>query len=242
LRQESPKTTLISLFLTLFFVVIVLSLPEIIRCFYGFEPPTIAENQPKLGPTIYLQKAPSPEKKAFLPTLKSKQKPTAAKPNLAKSIITENPIDIVEIPKSSNTTANSTLVTFGTTETNTGEVQNIETTEHPVEVPTKTILNAYELDKNPEFPGGIKVFLNYVGKNFKTPEIELEKTVKIYVSFVVEKDGSMSDIEVKRDPGYGLGDEAIRVLKSLKTKWEPGKKDGKAVRAYYNLPITVELK
>lgn len=59
--------------------------------------------------------------------------------------------------------------------------------------------------------------------------------------FVIERDGSMTDIQVKRDPGHGLGKEAIRVLKSLKTKWSPGMIDGKAVRTAYNLPITVQM-
>ena len=50
----------------------------------------------------------------------------------------------------------------------------------------------------------------------------------------------MTDIQVKRDPGFGLGKEAIRVLKSLRTKWSPGMIDGKAVRTSYNLPITIK--
>ena len=57
---------------------------------------------------------------------------------------------------------------------------------------------------------------------------------------MVEKDGSMTDIQVKNDPGYGLGREAIRVLKSLKTKWTPGMIGSKPVRTSYNLPITVQ--
>jgi len=63
----------------------------------------------------------------------------------------------------------------------------------------------------------------------------------VYVSFVIERDGSMTDIQVKRDPGYGLGKEAVRVLKSIKTKWAPGMIAGKPVRTAYNLPITVEM-
>jgi protein TonB len=51
----------------------------------------------------------------------------------------------------------------------------------------------------------------------------------------------MSNIKVLRDPGYGLGKEAIRVLKSLKSKWTPGMIAGQAVRTSYNLPITVKL-
>jgi protein TonB len=67
-------------------------------------------------------------------------------------------------------------------------------------------------------------------------------TAKIYVSFVVEKDGSITAIKVVRDPGYGLGKEAERVLKSVKTKWSPGIQNGKPVRASFNLPITINIK
>ncbi|MNY48601.1 Gram-negative bacterial tonB protein [compost metagenome] len=64
--------------------------------------------------------------------------------------------------------------------------------------------------------------------------------MKVYVSFVIERDGSITDITVIKDPGYGLGKEAVRVLKSLKTKWTPGVLNGKTVRTAYNLPITIK--
>jgi periplasmic protein TonB len=63
----------------------------------------------------------------------------------------------------------------------------------------------------------------------------------VTVSFVIEKDGSMTDIRVIRNPGYGLDKEAIRVLKSLKTKWTPGKLKGENVRTQYTLPITLRI-
>jgi protein TonB len=62
----------------------------------------------------------------------------------------------------------------------------------------------------------------------------------VYVAFVIEKDGSMTDVKVLRNPGYGLGKEAIRVLKSLRTKWKPGIKDGQPVRTQFTLPIIVK--
>ncbi len=98
-----------------------------------------------------------------------------------------------------------------------------------------------ELDKQPSFPGGIQKFYTYVGNNFEKPELNEETTITVKVSFIVEKDGSMSNIKVLEDPGYGLGQEAIRVLKSLKTDWNPGILDGEPVRTFYNLPITVKL-
>src|SRR5690606_7017182 len=97
------------------------------------------------------------------------------------------------------------------------------------------------LDRQPRYPGGIDFFYRYVGDNFKNPDLDDVKTVRVIVMFVIEKDGTMTDIKVARDPGYGLGKEAIRVLKSLKTKWEPGIKHGKPVRTAYTLPITVTI-
>ncbi|NDP26022.1 MAG: energy transducer TonB [Flavobacterium sp.] len=123
----------------------------------------------------------------------------------------------------------------------------VNTTSGTIESPTlplddgKAINTTTDLDKLPEFPGGINKFYSYVGNNFEKPEIDAVNSLKIYVAFVIEKDGSMTDIKVLRDPGYGLGREAIRVLKSLKTKWSPGMIGSKPVRTSYNLPITVQM-
>lgn len=120
------------------------------------------------------------------------------------------------------------IATAGTTSGSTG-------TEKPTDSNALIITTA--LDVLPEFPGGIKKFYDYVGNNFEKPEIE--ETVSVFMSFVIEKDGSMTDIKVLRNPGYGLDKEAIRVLKSLRTKWKPGIKNGVPVRVLYTLPIKV---
>ena len=106
--------------------------------------------------------------------------------------------------------------------------------------PTNEPVNSAVLDKMPEFPGGMAKFYSYVGNNFQRPELDVERTLKVYVSFVIERDGSITDIKALNDPGYGLGKEAIRVLKSIKTKWTPGVLNGKTVRTAYNLPITIK--
>lgn len=97
------------------------------------------------------------------------------------------------------------------------------------------------VDVTPEYPGGLDAFRRDVANRFKTPDIENLSVIKVLVSFVVEPDGTLSNIKATRDPGYGLGTEAVRVLKSLKTKWKPGMKGGKAVRTAYSLPITVKI-
>lgn len=95
------------------------------------------------------------------------------------------------------------------------------------------------LDEQPEFPGGIDRFRKQVGEKFVTPELEEERVVSVIVSFVIEKDGSMTDIKVLKNPGYNLDKEAIRVLKSINTKWKPGKIKGQLMRTQYTLPIKV---
>jgi protein TonB len=94
------------------------------------------------------------------------------------------------------------------------------------------------IEQKPEFPGGIEKFYQFVGKNYQAPEEEGLKG-KVYVTFVVEKDGTLTDIKVIRDIGYGTGKEAIRVLNKC-PKWLPGEQNGKKVRVLYSLPITIQ--
>jgi len=98
------------------------------------------------------------------------------------------------------------------------------------------------LDVKPEYPGGNQAFYKYINMNFRTPEVNEDIMAKVYVSFVIEKDGTMSSIKILRDPGYGMGKEAERVLLSCKEKWSPGLKNGVPVRVSYNLPITINVK
>ena len=100
------------------------------------------------------------------------------------------------------------------------------------------VYNTAGITEKPDFPGGIMEFYKFVGNNFKTPEQPNLKG-KVYITFIVEKDGSLSDIKNIRDIGFGTGEEAIRVLKMC-PKWIPGKMNGVPVRVMYSLPITIQ--
>ncbi len=89
----------------------------------------------------------------------------------------------------------------------------------------------------PEFPGGLKAFYKYVEQKFRVPEGEALNG-NILVSFVVERDGSLTDVKAVRDLGYGTGKEAERLLKAS-PKWKPGVQNGRPVRARYTLPIKI---
>jgi periplasmic protein TonB len=101
-----------------------------------------------------------------------------------------------------------------------------------------TVYNVAGIEVKPDFPGGLEKFYGFIGKNYQTPEEEGLKG-KVYVTFVVEKDGSLTDIKVIRDIGYGTGKEAIRVLNKC-PKWTPGEQNGKKVRCTFSLPISIQ--
>ena len=94
------------------------------------------------------------------------------------------------------------------------------------------------VEEDPSFPGGIEAMYKWLGENIKYPQLAKENNItgKVYVSFVVEKNGSVSQVKVMRDIGGGCGAEAVRVVK-LMPKWSPGKQRGQAVRTQFNLPV-----
>lgn len=91
--------------------------------------------------------------------------------------------------------------------------------------------------------GGIQKFYYDFAKAFKTPNVPDNSIVqlRIMLAFVVEKDGSFTEIKALRDPGFGAGEEAIRVMQSM-PRWTPGLLEGKPVRCQFSLPITVRVR
>ena len=125
------------------------------------------------------------------------------------------------------------------------ETKNVEITQVKVEeeeeVAEEPIFTVVESE--PEFPGGMEALYKYLAQNIKYPQLARENgiTGKVYVTFVVEKDGSIANPRILRDIGGGCGAEAIRVVKAM-PKWSPGKQRGKAVRVQFNLPVNFNLK
>ena len=98
------------------------------------------------------------------------------------------------------------------------------------------------VEEEPSFPGGADKMYEYLYANIKYPQVAKENNItgRVYLSFVVEKDGSIANPKVLRDIGGGCGNEALRVIKSM-PKWNPGKQRGKAVRVQYNIPVVFDL-
>ena len=106
-----------------------------------------------------------------------------------------------------------------------------------VAVTEDSIFEIKDIDVPPDFPLGLDAFYTFFDKNFKKPEVP-QLVGKLFISFIVERDGSLTDIYTLKDIGFETGVAAERVLK-LSPKWLPGKKAGKVVRVKYILPIGI---
>lgn len=98
------------------------------------------------------------------------------------------------------------------------------------------------VEQMPSFPGGPSALMKYLSENVKYPVVAQENGVqgRVVVSFVVEKDGHITDVKVVRSVDPSLDKEAARVVKSMPS-WIPGKQNGSAVRVKYNVPVSFKL-
>ena len=98
------------------------------------------------------------------------------------------------------------------------------------------------VEQMPEYPGGFEALMFFLQENIKYPEQAKKDRIqgRVFVNFIVEKDGSVSNVGLLRGIGGGCDEEAIRVV-SMMPKWKPGMHEGKAARVVYNLPIKFAL-
>jgi len=99
-----------------------------------------------------------------------------------------------------------------------------------------------QVEAMPEYPGGMEAFLKYLGDNIRFPPVDRENGVsgRVYCTFVVERDGALTDIKAVRGPSQTMMDEAVRVLKKS-PHWKPGRQNGRPVRVSYTVPINFTL-
>lgn len=126
-------------------------------------------------------------------------------------------------------------------------------THIPINPPMGVILNNNNTDTNsvytnveklPSFKTGVDDFFKYINDNLNYPEWELKNKIegRVIISFVVEKDGSLSDIKILRIPkeSKNLGNEAFRIVKKM-PRWIPAENNNKVVRSYYVIPVIFKI-
>ncbi len=246
LRKENAKTSVRALVIASLLFVLAIAMPTIINKIKGFIPK--ADEKVKINevvvlppPPIDAAKPPPPPPQVEPPKPKVDQMrfpPPVVKPD--NEVIEKDPPTVKELEvkdpgqKDQKGDPNQEIRIDEA-------VGKAEITQKVVE-DNNEIVNFAAVEKLPEFPGGEAAFGKYLGNAIRYPPVAKENNTqgRVIVSFVVERDGNLTDIKVLRDIGGGCGAEAIRVLQKS-PKWKAGIQNGKPVRVAYTMPINFTL-
>lgn len=241
LRQENPRT---SLFAFLGGVALIFSIIGgwFVLSSFGNSPDgeIIAPDEPTVVLVDYTPPpaSPQPEK----PNMAPPQAPSGSESEneFKKYVASKEPDTNIEVPKNTDIDPKTNGAGDGPDKGPAIDVPTVPTSPGiGYTPPINTPVSPKELDRLPQYPGTMKKFYEFVANNFEKPETDDISSMNVVMSFVIEKDGTMTDIKVVRSSDKSVEKEAIRVLKSMKVKWEPGYKDGQKMRTQFMLPIRV---
>jgi protein TonB len=243
LRKENPKTTNKALIIAVAAFVIILASPTIYNVIIGFIPKK--DEKVKVTDVVLLPPPPIDQTKPPPPPPKEPPKPKVDQVRFPPPIVKPDN----EVREKDPPTEKQLAVADPGQKEQKGDPNQQIRIDEPVgnadvqavtEDTGNQIFTAVEVE--PEPAGGIQKFYDFLSNKIKYPNAAKEAGTqgKVIMTFVVEKDGSLTDIKVLREPGNGLGDEATRVLK-LAPKWKPGIQNGKPVRVQYTIPVNFSL-
>lgn len=243
LRKDNVKNTNKAIIIGGLFFIIAIASPIILKYIKGLAP----DDSEKLRETEVILSSPPPvdDKKVPPPPPveppppkvdQVKFPPPVVKPD--DQVAEEEPPTVEELKKADP--AEKTLKG----DPNADVVINTPTGDGPINQEATEDTNEIftNVEVVPGFPGGLGQFGKFLEKNLRYPAIARENGIKgrVYCSFVVEKDGSLTDIKIARGIGGGCDEEAVRVLKNS-PKWTPGIQNGRPVRVSYTIPIVFQL-
>lgn len=244
LRQENGKTTIKAFIVTLLSIACSIIIVMLFSAFTPKSPetPIIVKSDETI--TIVDLDPISPKKEAENPKTNKQNSSAPEKPknNLPFVVAPTSQINPEIIPEVTGVTISSDTTTSGTGMGNDNENSGngtISTTGTNIGTDTPEVF----VDSKAKFPGGINKFYEYIGKNFdKKITDESGKALSVLMYFIIEKDGTMSNIKVIRESRKDVGEEAMRILKNNTTKWKPALKNGKTVRTVFTIPITIQTR
>jgi len=239
LRKTNPKNTNKALLYGIIFFVFVISLKTIINKIEGFIPK--APEKVKISDVVLTP--PPAEKKKELPPPPEPPKPKIDQVKFPPPIVKPDN----EVKEEPPTVQELKVADPGQKDIKGDPNADIKIDEpvgnSDVKKVTEDENKVYDVvEVLPSFPGGPDKFIQYLSKNIRYPAVDRENNVqgKAVMQFVVERDGSLTDIKVLRAPTTAMGDEATRVLKAS-PKWKAGIQNGRPVRAQYTIPISFTL-
>jgi len=243
LRKENPRNINRSLITASVCFVFVLALPTIINKIKGFIPK--ADDKVKITDVVLMPPPPIDKAQPPPPPPKEPPKPKVDQVKFPPPIVKPDN----EVHEKDPPTEKQLEVADPGQKEQKGDPNAQIRIDEPVgnadvsqvtEGNSNEIFTAVEIP--PNFPGGEEKFGKFLHDHIKYPPMARDNNIqgRAFISFVVERDGSLTDIKIVRDPGSGLGDEAVRVLK-ISPHWTPGIQNGKPVRVSYTVPINFSL-
>jgi len=240
LRRDNGKNTLKALWIGIVFFVLAISANTIINMVSGFIPAA----KPKVKITNVVLSPPPPDlKKPPPPPPPEPPKPKVDQVKFPPPVVKPD----VEVKEKPPTVKELEVADPGQKNLK-GDSKADVVIEDPVGTSDKKVTEDdpnkifTAVEQNPEFPGGLDAFYKYLGKTIRYPAVARENNTqgRVVVSFVCERDGSLTDIKVARGIGDGCDEEAIRVIKAS-PHWKPGIQNGRPVRVMYSVPINFTL-
>ncbi|GAA3964103.1 energy transducer TonB [Mucilaginibacter dorajii] len=243
LRRDNPKNTSKALIYAIVFFVLVVSMPTIIAKIKGFIPK--ADDKVKITDVVLLPPPPVDQTKKPPPPPPEPPKPKVDQVRFPPPVVKPDN----EVKEKDPPTVKELAVADPGQKDQKGDPNQEIRIDEPVgnsdikqvveEDPNKIFASVENL---PEFPGGVEAFGRYLGKTIRYPAVDRENGTqgRVILTFVVERDGSLTDIKVSRSLSQGTDAEAIRALKSS-PKWKPGIQNGRPVRVQYSVPVSFTL-
>ena len=243
LRKDNSKNTNRALVIAIILFVFVISLPTIINKLKGLIPK--ADEKVKITDVVLLPPPPVDQTKKPPPPPPEPPKPKVDQVRFPPPIVKPDN----EVKEKDPPTVKELQVADPGQKDQKGDPNADIRIDEPVgnsdikqvveEDPNKIFASVENL---PEFPGGQDKFIAYLSKNIRYPAVDRENGTqgRVILTFVVERDGSLTDIKVSRSLSPGTDAEATRVLKSS-PKWKPGIQNGRPVRVQYSVPVSFAL-
>lgn len=199
------------------------------------------KDKPKVQPKI--------EPKKEIPEVRQSQKFTA--PVIKKDELVKEENQVKQMDKLDEKVAISNVDQEGTKDRTKEAIRNdiaVNVPPPPKEAPKEEVKQVVEnkvfdvVEQMPSFPGGPSALMQWLGKNMNYPAVAAENGIegRVVVAFVVERDGSVTDVRVARGVDPALDREAVSVVSRM-PRWTPGRQNGQAVRVKYNVPVTFRL-
>jgi len=243
LRKDNSKNTNRALVIAIILFVFVISLPTIINKLKGLIPK--ADEKVKITDVVLLPPPPVDQTKKPPPPPPEPPKPKVDQVRFPPPIVKPDN----EVKEKDPPTVKELQVADPGQKDQKGDPNADIRIDEPVgnsdikqvveEDPNKIFASVENL---PEFPGGQDKFIAYLSKTIRYPAVDRENGTqgRVILTFVVERDGSLTDIKVSRSLSPGTDAEAVRALKSS-PKWKPGIQNGRPVRVQYSVPVSFAL-